>query len=129
MKDNKIQISKNKSLSKVDEMFCELKNKKKFALMPFIIAGDPNIEITSEILLKLQENGADLIELGVPYSDPLADGPVIQVAASRALKSGTSLRKVIKLLESLKGKLNIPCLLYTSPSPRDVNRSRMPSSA
>ena len=173
-------------------MFCELKNKKKFALMPFIMAGDPNIEITSEILLKLQENGADLIELGVPYSDPLADGPVIQVAASRALKSGTSLRKVIKLLESLKGKLKIPiilfsylnpllcfgfekfcdlknneklalmpfimagdpnieitseillklqengadlielgipCLLYTSPSPRDKTVSRMPSSA
>ena len=89
MKDNKMQITKNESLSKVDEMFCELKNKKKFALMPFIMAGDPNIEITSKILLKLQENGADLIELGIPYSDPLADGPVIQLAASRALKSGT----------------------------------------
>ena len=63
MKDNKMQITKNKSLSKVDEMFCELKNKKKLALMPFIMAGDPNIEITAEILLKLQENGADLIEL------------------------------------------------------------------
>ena len=85
MKNNEIQIAKNKSLSNVDEMFCELKNKKKFALMPFIMAGDPNIEITSEILLKLQENGADLIELGIPYSDPLSDGPVIQVSASRAL--------------------------------------------
>ena len=117
MKDNKMQIIKNESLSKVDEMFCELKNKKKFALMPFIMAGDPNIEITSEILLKLQENGADLIELGIPYSDPLADGPVIQVAASRALKSGTSLRKVIKLLESLKGKLNIPIILFSYLNP------------
>jgi len=85
--------------------------------MPFIMAGDPNIEITSEILLKLQENGADLIELGIPYSDPLADGPVIQVAASRALKSGTSLRKVIKLLESLKGKLNIPIILFSYLNP------------
>ncbi len=117
MKDNKIQITKNESLSKVDEMFCELKNKKKLALMPFIMAGDPNIKITSEILLKLQENGADLIELGIPYSDPLADGPVIQVAASRALKSGTSLRKVIKLLESLKGKLNIPIILFSYLNP------------
>ena len=85
--------------------------------MPFIMAGDPNIEITSEILLKLQENGADLIELGIPYSDPLADGPVIQVAASRALKSGTSLRKVITLLESLKGKLNIPIILFSYLNP------------
>ena len=117
MKDNKMQITNNKSLSKVDEMFCELKNKKKFALMPFIMAGDPNIEITSEILLKLQENGADLIELGIPYSDPLADGPVIQVAASRALKSGTSLRKVITLLESLKSKLNIPIILFSYLNP------------
>ena len=117
MKDSKMQITKNVSLSMVDEMFCELKNNKKLALMPFIMAGDPNIEITSEILLKLQENGADLIELGVPYSDPLADGPVIQVAASRALKSGTSLRKVIKLLESLKGKLNIPIILFSYLNP------------
>jgi len=117
MKDSKMQITKNESLSKVDEKFCELKNNKKLALMPFIMAGDPNIEITSEILLKLQENGADLIELGVPYSAPLADGPVIQVAASRALKSGTSLRKVIKLLESLKGKLNIPIILFSYLNP------------
>ena len=117
MKDNKMQITKNESLSKVDEMFCDLKNNKKLALMPFIMAGDPNIEKTSEILLKLQENGADLIELGIPYSDPLADGPVIQVAASRALKSGTSLRKVINLLESLKGVLNIPIILFSYLNP------------
>jgi len=117
MKDNKIQITKNESLSKVDEKFCELKNNKKIALMPFIMAGDPNIEKTSEILLKLQENGADLIELGIHYSDPLADGPDIQVAASRALKSGTSPRKIIKLLESLKPKLNIPIILFSYLNP------------
>ena len=117
MKDNKMQITKNESLSKVDEKFCDLKNNKKLALMPFIMAGDPNIEITSEILLRLQENGADLIELGIPYSDPLADGPVIQVSASRALKSGTSPRKVIKLLESLKSKLNIPIILFSYLNP------------
>ena len=117
MKDNRMQITKNESLSKVDEKFCELKNNKRLALMPFIMAGDPNIELTSEILLKLQENGADLIELGIPYSDPLADGPVIQVAASRALKSGTNPRKVITLLESLKGKLNIPIILFSYLNP------------
>jgi tryptophan synthase alpha chain len=117
MKDNKVQIIKNESLSKVDEKFFDLKNNKKLALMPFIMAGDPNIEITSEILLRLQENGADLIELGIPYSDPLADGPVIQASASRALKSGTNPRKVIKLLESLKGKLNIPIILFSYLNP------------
>ena len=112
-----MQITKNESLSRVDEKFYELKNNKKLALMPFIMAGDPNIEITSNILLKLQENGADLIELGIPYSDPLADGPVIQVAASRALKSGTTPRKVIALLDSLKGKLNIPIILFSYLNP------------
>ena len=117
MKDNKMQITKNEPISKVDEKFHELKNNKKLALMPFIMAGDPNIEITSEILLNLQENGADLIELGVPYSDPLADGPVIQMAASRALKSSTSLTKVIKLLDSLKGNLNIPIILFSYLNP------------
>jgi len=117
MKDNKTQITKNNSLSKVEEKFCELKKNKKLALMPFIMAGDPSIQITSKILLKLQENGADLIELGIPYSDPLADGPVIQVAASRALKSGTNLKKVITLLESLKGKLNIPIILFSYLNP------------
>jgi len=117
MNDNKMQITKSGYLSKVDEKFCELKNNKKLALMPFIMAGDPNIEITSEILLKLQEKGADLIELGIPYSDPLADGPTIQLAASRALKSGTSLTKVIKLLDSLKSKLNIPIILFSYLNP------------
>ena len=117
MKDNKMKVTKNESLSKVDVKFSELKNNKRLALMPFIMAGDPNIEITSEILLKLQENGADLIELGIPYSDPLADGPIIQLSASRALKSGTTPRKVITLLESLKGKLKIPIILFTYLNP------------
>ena len=117
MKENKTQMTKNEALSRVDEKFYELKNNKKIALMPFIMAGDPNIEKTSEILLKLQENGADLIELGIPYSDPLADGPIIQLSASRALKSGTTPKKVINLLESLKGKLNIPIILFTYLNP------------
>ena len=112
-----MQMTKNEALSRVDEKFYELNNNKKLALMPFIMAGDPNIEKTSEILLKLQENGADLIELGIPYSDPLADGPIIQLSASRALKSGTTPKKVIKLLESLKGKLNIPIILFTYLNP------------
>ena len=85
--------------------------------MPFIMAGDPNIEITAQILLKLQENGADLIELGIPYSDPLADGPIIQVAASRALMSGTTTRNVITLLDSIKNKLNIPIILFSYLNP------------
>ena len=118
MKENKKpQITNNETLSKIDEKFLELKKNKRIALMPFIMAGDPNIEKTSEILLKLQEKGADLIELGIPYSDPLADGPIIQFSASKALKSGTSAIKVIHLLESLKKKLRIPVILFTYFNP------------
>ncbi len=117
MEKNETQMTKNSAFSKVDDKFYKLKNNKRLALMPFIMAGDPNIELTSEILLKLQENGADLIELGIPYSDPLADGPIIQISASRALSSGTTPRKVITLLESLKGKLNIPIILFTYLNP------------
>ena len=118
MKENKkTQFTKNETLSKINQKFLELNKINKLALMPFIMAGDPNIETTSEILLKLQEKGADLIELGIPYSDPLADGPIIQVSASRALKSGTSIKKVIKLLESIKKRLHIPIILFTYFNP------------
>ena len=85
--------------------------------MPFLIAGDPDLKTTSEILLALQAKGADLIELGIPYSDPLADGPIIQLSASRALKSGTSPIKVLKLLEKIKLELKIPVILFTYFNP------------
>ena len=58
--------------------------------MPFLMAGDPDLETTAEVLLALEAAGADMVELGMPYSDPLADGPVIQAAASRALAAGTT---------------------------------------
>jgi len=118
MKENKkIKNTKNENLSKINEKFLELKKSNKIALMPFIMAGDPNLKTSSEIILKLQEKGADLIELGIPYSDPLADGPIIQLSASRALKAGTTLKKVIQLLASLKDKLHIPVILFTYFNP------------
>ena len=118
MKENKkTTLAKNETLSKIARKFIDLKNNNKLALMPFIMAGDPSIEITSEILLELQERGADLIELGIPYSDPLADGPIIQLAASRALKSGATPKKVLQLLDSLKDKLHIPIILFTYFNP------------
>ena len=118
MKDNKKkQITKNQTLSKINEKFLELKKSNKLALMPFLMAGDPSIEKTSRILLKLQEKGADIIELGIPYSDPLADGPIIQLSASRALKSGTTIIKVIQLLGTLKDKLHVPIILFTYFNP------------
>ena len=115
--NKKTQITKNETLSKINEKFFELEESNKLALMPFIMAGDPKIETTSEILLKLQEKGADLVELGIPYSDPLADGPIIQLSASKALKAGTTALKVLELLESIKDKLHIPVILFTYFNP------------
>ena len=117
MSNKKNQSIKNEFFSKIDNKFLELKSKNRLALMPFLIAGDPNIDKTSDLLLNLQENGADLIELGIPYSDPLADGPIIQLSASRALKAGTTPLKVIQLLDALKEKLHIPVILFTYFNP------------
>jgi tryptophan synthase alpha chain len=85
--------------------------------MPFLMAGDPDLEGTRASLLALQASGADLIELGIPYSDPLADGPVIQAAASRALASATTPGRVLEMLASLKGELTIPLILFTYSNP------------
>ena len=86
-------------------------------MIPFVMAGDPNLNISSEILLALQDSGADVIEIGIPYSDPLADGPVLQEAAARAISSGTTPVKVLEMISSLKGKLFIPLVLFTYSNP------------
>ena len=97
--------------------FSQVKKQKRIALIPFIMAGDPDLETSGQILLKLQESGADIIELGIPYSDPLADGPVLQEAASRAISAGTTLRKVLEMLTSLKDKISLPLILFTYTNP------------
>tara|TARA_Y100001968_G_scaffold25087_1_gene19641 strand:- start:31 stop:831 length:801 start_codon:yes stop_codon:yes gene_type:complete len=104
-------------LSNISNCFLKIKQEGRIALMPFLMAGDPNLRTTAEILLQLQDNGADIIELGIPYSDPLADGPVIQLAASRALSSGTSISSVFEMLDGLKNKLSIPVILFTYTNP------------
>jgi tryptophan synthase alpha chain len=97
--------------------FSQLQAQGRCALMPFLMAGDPDLATTAATLLALQEAGADLIELGIPYSDPLADGPVIQAAASRALASGTTPGKVLEMLTGLRGRLTTPLVLFTYSNP------------
>jgi tryptophan synthase alpha chain len=104
-------------LTPIQRRFTELASKGRCALMPFVMAGDPDLETTAATLLALQESGADLIELGIPYSDPLADGPVIQAAASRALEGGTTPAAVLALLEGLRGRLSVPVVLFTYSNP------------
>jgi tryptophan synthase alpha chain len=101
----------------VSDKFAHLRANGKAALIPFITAGDPSLETTAKALEKLDTHGADLIELGIPYSDPLADGPVIQAAATRALAKGTTLDRVIELVQAVSPKLNSPLILFSYYNP------------
>lgn len=94
-----------------------LRDRNSCALIPFITAGDPDLETTAEALRILDRSGADLIELGVPYSDPLADGPVIQAAATRALQKGTQLDQVLEMVQAVSPSLQAPLILFTYYNP------------
>ena len=109
--------SKPMKNSIISACFSKIQKEGRIALMPFIMAGDPDLNASEQILLKLQETGADIIELGIPYSDPLADGPTIQLAASRALSVGTSPADVLDMLSNIRCKLNIPIILFTYSNP------------
>lgn len=104
-------------MSSVSECFEHLRNQARCALIPFITAGDPDLETTAKALQVLDRNGADLIELGVPYSDPLADGPVIQAAATRSLQRGTRLDDVLELVKQVAPTIRAPIILFTYYNP------------
>ncbi len=104
-------------MNRIEKVFKKLKAQNKKAFIPYIMAGDPSIEKTKEIVLMFEECGADIVELGVPFTDPLADGPTIQRAAERALKSGVTLKKVIALVKDLRQKTKIPLVLMTYYNP------------
>ena len=103
-------------MSRIDRTFKILKNRRQVALIPFIVAGDPDLETTEALVLKMAESGTDIIELGVPFSDPLADGPIIQAASQRALQNGVNLRDIFRLTERLKG-IDFPLVLMTYFNP------------
>lgn len=86
-------------------------------MIPFLTAGDPNLSATERLVTTLEQAGADIIELGVPFSDPMADGPVIQKASERALKKGTTLSRILSLVKKIRKKTQIPILLmgYYNP--------------
>lgn len=90
-----------------------LRKKNKKALVTYIMAGDPSIEKTDEIVSALEEGGADIIELGIPFSDPLADGPTIQKASERALASGTTVSTVLNLVSKIRQRSEIPIVIMT----------------
>ncbi|MBM0741035.1 tryptophan synthase subunit alpha [Phormidium sp. CLA17] len=104
-------------MTSVSQRFEHLRSHARCALIPFVTAGDPSLEMTANALERLDQSGADLIELGVPYSDPLADGPVIQAAATRALQRGTKFEQVMEVVQQVSPRLRSPIILFTYYNP------------
>ncbi|TGU71085.1 tryptophan synthase subunit alpha [Geomonas terrae] len=104
-------------MGRIADRFAALKAKGEKGLVTFITAGDPDLATTEQVVLELEKAGADLIELGVPFSDPMADGPTIQLSSDRALASGTTLPGILELVARLRGKTQIPIVLmgYFNP--------------
>jgi len=102
-------------MSRIEWVFKELKNKRA-AFIPFVVAGDPDLGTTEALALRMAECGADIIELGVPFSDPLADGPTIQAGSQRALKNGVNLNEIFRMAERLRG-ISTPLVLMTYFNP------------
>ncbi|MHB8483802.1 MAG: tryptophan synthase subunit alpha [Nitrospiria bacterium] len=103
--------------NRIDRTFERLKNKKEKALITYIMAGDPSLEMTEKIVPALEAGGADLVEIGVPFTDPLADGPVIQKAADRGLKSKTTLAGIFQTVKRIREKTQIPLILMSYYNP------------
>ncbi|CAI8614687.1 unnamed protein product [Vicia faba] len=101
----------------LSETFKRLKEQGKVALIPYVTAGDPDLSTTGEALKVLDSCGCDIIELGIPYSDPLADGPVIQAAATRALSRGTNFDSIIAMLKEVIPQISTPIALFTYYNP------------
>ena len=104
-------------MSIITQVFKQLKKGGKKAFIPYIMAGDPTLNDTKTFIRELSEAGADIIELGVPFSDPLADGPTIQRASERALRQGVNLRKVLSLVEDIRQHTKIPLIVMTYYNP------------
>lgn len=104
-------------MNRITALFEKKKNEGKKSLVIFITAGDPTLEVTAKLLPALEEAGADLIEVGVPFSDPIADGPTIQKASQRALNSQTTLKKIISMIGEVRQKTQIPLLLFSAYNP------------
>ncbi len=104
-------------MSRIAETFDALKRRGKRALIPFITAGDPNLSATRDLLLELARAGAAVIELGVPFSDPVADGPVIQRASERALRHKVGVAEVLEVVSDVRHETDVPVVLFSYFNP------------
>jgi len=103
--------------NRIDQKFKDLKKAKKKAFIAFITAGDPDLKTTSDLIIALGNAGTDIIELGVPFSDPLADGPTIQLSYQRALKKETNLDKILQTVRQVRPFSQVPIALMSSYNP------------
>src|SRR2546426_2195410 len=104
-------------MTRIEAKFNELRREAGNAFIPYITAGDPTLEATEQIILELERSGADIIELGVPFSDPMADGPVIQRASERALANHVSVRDCLDLVRRVRRQSEIPIVLFSYLNP------------
>jgi tryptophan synthase alpha chain len=104
-------------MTRIERKFAQLKSESRKAFIPYITAGDPNLDATLGLILSMEKASADIIELGVPFSDPIADGPVIQRAAERALRNGVTLQKILELGQNIRKKSDIPLVLFSYFNP------------
>ena len=104
-------------MTRIQQLFDRRKSEGKAALIAYLTAGDPSAEATPGFVAALERGGADLIELGVPFSDPIADGPVIQRGSDRALKAGLNVHKVLEIAAKIRLQSDIPLLLFTYVNP------------
>lgn len=103
--------------NRIDSTFCRLRRENKKGLIAYICAGDPSFRATAELIPALEEAGVDLVELGVPFSDPLADGVVNQMAAQRALEAGATVKGLFEMVASVRERTGIPLVLFTYLNP------------
>ena len=101
-------------MSQIDDLFKKLRTDSQKAFMPFITAGDPDLEFTGNLLKKLDATGCHLAEVGIPYSDPIADGPVIQASYTRALNAGAKLDAILAMLKSVTSEIKMPVVTMIS---------------
>jgi tryptophan synthase alpha chain len=104
-------------MSRIDQVFAGLRHRGERALVPYFVAGDPSLQETARLIAEADARGADVIEVGLPFSDPLADGPTIQRAAVRALERGTSLYRLLPVLAEVSGRVRAPLVLMTYLNP------------
>ncbi len=104
-------------MSRIDDAFARLRAKGERALVAYLMAGDPSLAETERLVVEAERRGADVIELGVPFSDPLADGPVIQRAGLRALAAGASLPRVLEMVSGLRARVHVPLVLMIYYNP------------